>query len=383
MKTCRAMWCFVAVMAVTCPVKGDEKRIQSRQFTYLSSLDNTELMAMIWLPQAEPPWPVMILQHGYMGDRSHVRWSGTRLAQKGFLCISMDLRGWGASKSVPHDDGGIEIMDLYDGLQAAGEERWGKNLDMTYISMIGYSNGGGAAYFATVRFPYLFRGSLALFGIPDYGQWITLNEAFRDKVIAAVGGTPAEEPDRYLVRRAKLAAGNLHSGTRFHIAYDEEEKLCPIVMNTQFIDTAREAGIENIFLHVSKTSDANRWKHGYNNEKTNALSAIEDRFVADLEANGKQPIMPDDGELVALGFLITPKFRLFLGTGENAAARITYAIKGATAKFKLTPLTSDPTATARLTLPYPISKATVDGTLTMVTNNTIICRLDSTIICQQ
>jgi pimeloyl-ACP methyl ester carboxylesterase len=307
------------------------------------------MWAMVAFPEItdDKKLPLMIVQHGYLGNRSLVSYSAKRMAQRGYMCLCLDMRGW--LNSGKHDDGGIEIMDIYDGIEALKKEKYGKHVDFSRISMIGYSNGGGNTFFAAARFPFLFRNCMALFGIPNYGQWITLNNAFRKKVIEAVGGTPEELPDKYMCRNATLAAGNARQ-TRFHIAYDEAEKLCPIVMDTDYVNAAIKAGNQNVFIHVSKITDKNRWIHGYNTEKKPHLSAIEDLFLADIEQNKAIPQMPEQGKLTVLGFVITPKFRCFLGKGDDAVAEISYKISENQAEFQLKALSSDSTVPAIITL---------------------------------
>jgi len=172
-------------------------------FSFSSSFDGT---GPLWAKAVYPPnannLPMMVVQHGYGSTRQAVMYSVERMALNGYFCIAVDNRGWDGSAGS-HDDGGVEIMDIYDAIEEARQLYHGK-VDPNLTSIIGYSNGGGNVFFATVRFPFTFRASMALFGIPDYGQWITLVANWRDDVIAAVGGTTAEVPDKYFVRMSLL-----------------------------------------------------------------------------------------------------------------------------------------------------------------------------------
>ena len=209
---------------------------------------------------------------------------------------------------------------------------------------------------------------MALFGVVDYGQWITLVPNWRDDVVAAVGGTPEELPDHYFVRRSEEAASNL-SGTHFHIAYDESEWMCPPVMDQEFAAAVPSAQQENLFVHVSRTTHANRWIHGHNT--TGHLNAIEDLFMADIHDNNLQtPVMPNNDSLVVLGFIVTPKFSCFLGNGDDASATVDYDIQADQATFNFSPLTSDSTVTGTLTLTPDIADhdahVYIDGVKTAV-----------------
>jgi pimeloyl-ACP methyl ester carboxylesterase len=338
-----AVLMFLAACAAFGAVAEDLAHVD---YTFTSTLDSTGPLKAraVFMPGAAAA-PIMIVQHGYNGNLDNVLYSAGRMARRGYFCLCIDTRGWGGSAGK-HDDGGLEIMDIQDGLQEA-VRKFGAKVDASRVSIIGYSNGGANVYFSAVRCPFTYRSSLALFGIPDYGQWIRLQDAFRTSVIAAVGGKPEEVPDKYMVRSATLAAGNL-SGVRFHIAHDEAETLCPIAMPDAFVKACQ--GNRNVFVHMSRKSDRQRWLHGYNT--SGHLSGIEDMFMDDIDkVRPEAPVMPASGELVALGFLVTPKFTCVLGSGEDSAARVWYEFKDGHAELRFKVLTSVPKVRVRIIVP--------------------------------
>lgn len=332
--------------------KTNEKQLDrgfvEEDFHYDSSLDDTKsLVACVVYENDGRKHPIMILQPGYYGGKHKNLFSARRMARRGYFCILNERRGL-VGNSGKHDDGGIEIMDIYDSLQKA-VKLYRTHVDSTRIFIIGYSNGGGNVFFSSVRFPFLFRGAMAFFGIPDYGKWITLQKAFRAHVVNAVGGPPGELSDKYMARNSCLAAGNLMSGVRFHIAYDEEETLCPVAMDEAFIKAAQKAGVSNLFVHISGKHDSNRWIHGYNTN--DRLSAAEDMFMDDVEANSREELkMPPSGELVVLGFIVTPYFDCLLGNGDDTVAKVIYNIENNRAEFQFVPFTSRKDAKVRLKL---------------------------------
>jgi dienelactone hydrolase len=336
---------IVAVFAAVCAAA--EPVIQQEDFSFTSAFDGTgPLKATVVFQRAAKNHPMMVVQHGYEGARHQVLFSARRMAARGYFCVCISTRGWDGSAGR-HDDGGIEIMDIYDGIRAAAKKYSGK-ADGSRVSIIGYSHGGGNAFLATVRFPYTFRAGMALFGVADYGMWTRLQSSYRATVAEAVGGTPEAVPGKYAARNASLAAGNL-SGTRFHIAYDEAETLCPIPMNDAFVAAARKAGSRDVFVHVSRKTDKHRWTHGYN---YGHLSPIEDVLMDDIEKHSPpSPVMPPAGELTVIGFVVTPRFRCVLGNGDDAAARLRYDLRNGTAKFHFTPLTRNKQVSAKVTLP--------------------------------
>ena len=317
----------------------------TRDFSFSNTIDHTApLWATVVYKSDVLHAPLMVVQCGYNGNRSLVAHSALRMAQHRNFCLCIDIRGRGDSAGKV-DDGGLEIMDIYDGIQAA-IQRYPDQIDPQRISIIGYSNGGSNAFFAAVRFPYLFRGAMSFFGIPDYGLLATRNTCYADRTTAAVGGTVTELPDKYLVRNTTLAVGNL-CGTRFHLACDAEEQMCPMYLQEAFIDAVKENNHPALILHLSKPGDTHRWFHGYND---GYLDAAEDRFMDDIGNISAPPAMKPTGELTVLGFIVTPKFCIVLGKGDDAAARVKYAFTENGVSFAFIPMTSDPKARAVVTL---------------------------------
>ena len=321
--------------------------LKQEDISFSSSLDaQTGLLSTFVYPADAKKLPVMILQPGYNGGKQKNLYSAQRMARRGYFCVVNERRGLGGSKGA-HDDGGVEIMDIHDSLQEALKRHPDKT-DADKVSIVGYSNGGANVFSAVVRFPYQFRAAMALFGIPSYAHWVSFKDnGFKGMVFKAVGGTPEQVPDKYLARDTTKATGNLKSGTRFHIAYDEAETLCPPAMDEAFVEAAKQAGVPNLFVHVSKKGEQHRWLHGYNTK--DQLSPIEDIFLDDIAANcAKNPEMPAKGELAVLGFVATPRFTCVLGKGDDAAAKLSYEFDGDTARFTFSPLSSNPKATAKV-----------------------------------
>jgi dienelactone hydrolase len=384
-------------------------KLEVEDFTFASQFDGTEpLYATAVYPRGQPGLPVMLLQHGYDGNRTMLHYSATRMAQRGYFCLCVQTRGWGGQfkkhgqrgetqrSAGRHDAGGIETMDVYDGLQAA-IDAFGERIDPARVSIAGYSYGGGMVYLCTVRYPYRFRAALACFGIPCYRRHVELREQQigREAVrlCTAIGARPEERPDLYLARSAILAAGNL-SGTRFHIAHDEEETLCPLPNVYAFVEAARAHGYRHLFVHESRSTDAHRWRHMYNTNdnpvrsKNDVLSPLEDAFLDDIASSqSAAPVMPAEGELVVIGHLITPRFRCVAGRGDDGAARVRFSFGQGEVRFSFVPLTSDPALPVQLTLtdgkPQGPLWYTVDGgepqPIVAGSSPTIVCRLDSVV----
>jgi len=357
-----------------------QENIVQEEFVFASSFDGVgPLRSVAVYSNNARKLPLMVLQCGYNGGRDLLLFSAKRMAARGYFCVCNGRRGM-AGQPGHHDDGGVEIMDIYDSIQAA-IAKYGDKVDASRISIIGYSNGGGNVFSALVRFPYLLRGGMALFGITDYGQWASSGH-FTREVTQAVGGTPEKVPDKYLVRNSVLAAGNLR-GVRFHIAYDEKETICPVTMDEAFVEAAKKTGYKNIFVHVSKVTDINRWLHGYNGAKNN-LSPIEDIFMDDIEKNPlPPPQMGTIGEFIVPGFIVTPRFTCVIGHGDDAVATINYQFTDKSAKFTFTPISSDKNTRAQITLPENIphreTDVIINGKKTGIIKDDLLLKAETTI----
>jgi len=374
--SCSKALVSIAALVVTTlasPLGADEPRLVVEDFRYRSTIDGTEpLYGRVVYAEGSQRKPIMLLQHGWNGDRSLVAYSAERMARQGFFAVCLQTRGWGgvrrrggivitevAKSAGVSDVCGIETHDVWDGLNAV-IKRYGDRIDPQRISMIGYSYGGGVVYFANVRFPFVFRGALAFFGIPDYRRHIELRQAAGREPVELgplIGGLPNTHPDLFLARSATLAAGNL-SGVRLHIAHDLEEETCPPQMAREFFSAVRTGGYQSIYLHESRPHDRDRWLHGYNRHdhpmvsRNDRLSPMEDRFIEDIFRNDAvRPTMPTSGKLTILGFLTTPRFSCFAGMGNDTVARVVFSFSEQAAELKFSPITSDPNAALRLTLP--------------------------------
>jgi alpha/beta superfamily hydrolase len=83
--------------------------------------------------------PVAILLHGFSGNRIMMRTIALALADKGFICASVDLRGHGSSEGIMGglDDFSIDVKAVIQSLQVKGIG------DTSRLVLIGHSMGGG------------------------------------------------------------------------------------------------------------------------------------------------------------------------------------------------------------------------------------------------
>ena len=294
---------------------------------YVSSVDGTgplfEDVAFIADGRRKP---LVVVMHGYNGQRKAVAQDIHDLAGRGLFAVAPDMRGRGESAGR-FDSGGLDVHDILDGILAV-ISRFPGDLDEGNINIMGYSGGGANTLAAATRFPDLFQVGGAFFGISDYGLWYQLNPGYRAAMDTAVGGSPHTNPLAYAARNACLAAGN-NRMTRLHIFWDEEEKSCPPVMNERFLEAARAAGATNGVAHVSRVSDAVRWYHGY---RTNwpVLAQADDILIRDITKPVPDLGLPHEGTLTVCGYLVCRHFQVFVEAGQRGVVTVRYDLSGNT-----------------------------------------------------
>jgi dipeptidyl aminopeptidase/acylaminoacyl peptidase len=115
--------------------------------TYISyPSDGLRISGMMVTPKGQGPFPVIILNHGYIPPSEY--WTGadtydasTYLASRGFLTISPDFRGWGRSESgenIFRTGLPIDVMNLISSLPSLPQADPGR------VGIWGHSMGGGA-----------------------------------------------------------------------------------------------------------------------------------------------------------------------------------------------------------------------------------------------
>ncbi len=107
--------------------------------------DDLTITGVMHLPKGEGPFPVVILNHGYIAPERY--WSGADtwnaadyLAQRGYLTLAPDYRGWGGSDK---SDDFLRIGLTIDVLNLVGSLPSLPQADPERVGMWGHSLGGG------------------------------------------------------------------------------------------------------------------------------------------------------------------------------------------------------------------------------------------------
>jgi pimeloyl-ACP methyl ester carboxylesterase len=97
--------------------------------------------------RAAPPRGTVVLLHGYLADKRFVVPWAVRLAQAGYRCALVDLRGHGESTGRHIGFGALEARDVSAVLDDLGRRGW----DVSRVGLFGVSYGASVALLAAGR----------------------------------------------------------------------------------------------------------------------------------------------------------------------------------------------------------------------------------------
>lgn len=131
-------------------------------FVYELTLDYPEgkdphisRMNVYWRPASQvvrappPARGTLVLLHGYLQNRNYVVPWAVRLAQAGYRCVVLDLRGHGASSGAHISFGVFEARDISAVLDDLAQRGW----DVSHVGILGVSYGASVGLLAAGRDP--------------------------------------------------------------------------------------------------------------------------------------------------------------------------------------------------------------------------------------
>jgi dipeptidyl aminopeptidase/acylaminoacyl peptidase len=108
--------------------------------------DDLNITGIMQIPQGQGPFPVIVLNHGYIAPRRY--WSGADtwraaeyLNSRGYLTIAPDFRGWGQSDRAKNYFWTGQTIDTLNAISSLPSV---SQADPNRVGMWGHSMGGGA-----------------------------------------------------------------------------------------------------------------------------------------------------------------------------------------------------------------------------------------------
>jgi uncharacterized protein len=157
------------------------------------------------IPKGDGPFPVVILNHGYIDPAIYTNGRGLRreqeyLASHGFAVLHTDYRNHAQSDKDTNIEANIRVGYIEDAINAvlAVKNSNISQLDKNKIGMLGHSMGGGVTQAVMVVKPDLIDAVVLYAPVSsdvsdNYRRWTTTRPAIA-KLIADRYGTPEQDP---------------------------------------------------------------------------------------------------------------------------------------------------------------------------------------------
>lgn len=135
-----------AKIAVASIEPGDYGFVYELRMSYPAGREpSIDLLNAYWRPAAEvkrvPSRGTLVLLHGYLQNRNYIVPWAVRLAQAGYRCVVLDLRGHGASTGDHISFGAFESRDISQVLDDLARRGW----DVDRVGILGVSYGASIA----------------------------------------------------------------------------------------------------------------------------------------------------------------------------------------------------------------------------------------------
>ncbi len=243
--------------------------------TYMSG--DLKISGIMNVPKGSGPFPVLILNHGYINTKYYTNGRGLKreqdyLAKRGYVVIHPDYRNHAYSDKDPDHQLKLHIGYVEDVINAVYAV---KNSDLEFfdkdnIGMLGHSLGGGIALSIMVTKPDLIK-SYVLFAPmssdyrDNFNRWIARTREPKygtpetAKKIIVLYGSPEANPKFWDNISAKTYLANIKSPIMLH--HGTADKSVPIEWSNKLVKTlkAKDKNIKYYTYKNGKHEFINHW----------------------------------------------------------------------------------------------------------------------------
>lgn len=186
-----------------------EKNSAYTRYTVTYKSNGLLISGILNVPVGEGPFPLLLLNHGYIDPKIYTNGRGLKreqeyFARQGFAVLHSDYRGHAFSDNSPDTerrvyDAGLEYsMDVINGLKAIRAAKIPR-IDATKVGMLGHSMGGGIALNIAVAYPDLID-AIVLYAPVNSDAYENFNRWRRerdsdDRTIEALGDPRDVHPE--------------------------------------------------------------------------------------------------------------------------------------------------------------------------------------------
>lgn len=263
------------------------------------------------IPLGDGPFPLIVLNHGYIDPKVYTRGRGLKREQdyfsrRGFAVLHVDYRGHAASDPSPDDrkiyDAGLEYsMDVMNGIQALKKANL-PNIDTDHIGMLGHSMGGGITQNILDAYPELVDAAV-LYASVHGDAWENFHRWRRERDEddrTETLGSPEENPGAWNA----LSASSFYDRIRtpvlvFHGANDSD---VPKAWSDTLVRRLRQ--LKKDVTYVEYPSERHEFVSEWSDFMQKSL-----RFFQEQNADQPAWIMPLEQDRITLksfGTFVTP-----------------------------------------------------------------------------
>lgn len=205
------------------------------------------------IPKGEGPFPVLILNHGYIDPAVYTNGRGLRreqdyLARKGYVVVHPDYRNHAFSDKDPENDLNFRLGYTEDVINAIFAVKNFDNpiFDKNNIGVLGHSMGGGVALNMMVVQPDLVKAVVLFAPVSadqwdNFERWTKTRAALAEKIVATYG-TAEENPEFWQNISAENFFGNVKSPVMIHHGTVDSD--VPLAWSDKLADNLRKHNVE-------------------------------------------------------------------------------------------------------------------------------------------
>ncbi|MGH8826857.1 MAG: alpha/beta hydrolase family protein, partial [Jiangellaceae bacterium] len=217
--------------------------------TYLSA--GLTISGIMNVPVGDGPFPVLVLNHGYIDPDVYTNGRGLRreqdyLARRGYAVLHTDYRGHAQSDDDPNTELELRLGYTEDVVNAvlALKSSGLPYLDGQRIGLLGRSMGGGITYNALVARPGLVDAAVVYAPVSsntadNFNRWTREDTALAAQVVAAYG-SPEENPEFWQAVSPATYFDRISEPILIHHGTADES--CPIAWSVATVSALKALG---------------------------------------------------------------------------------------------------------------------------------------------
>lgn len=185
-------------------VLADNEAYTRYYITYKSN--GLKISGIMNVPKGKGPFPLLILNHGYIDPKVYTNGRGLRreqdyLARRGYVVVHPDYRNHADSDDDPNNEINFRLGYTEDVINVVSAIKAAKlaYIDTERVGMLGHSMGGGVTLNTLVVRPDLVDAAVLFAPVSanyqrNYERWTTSQSEVGKRIIALYG-TPEESPE--------------------------------------------------------------------------------------------------------------------------------------------------------------------------------------------